>query len=114
MIWKRWRRDYIPQWNQRLKWSKEHVRNLKERKIVWMVVESVIRCEYKMGRVIKVFKGDDGVVQSARVKMAHGEFNRPVVKLAPIFYDVVSEIKNRVGNVGATNEQKHEPSYQQK
>ena len=67
-----------------------------------------------MGRVNEGFKGDDGVVRSARVKMAHGEFNRPVVKLAPVFYDGVSEIKNRAGDVGATNEQKHEPSDQQK
>ena len=46
--------------------------------------------------------------------MAHGEFNRPVVKLAPVFYDGVSEIENRAGDVSATNEQKHEPSAQQK
>ena len=114
MIWKRWTREYLPQWNQRSKWSKEHVRNLKEGELVWMVDESVKRCEYKMGRVIQVFKGNDGVVRSARFKMAHGEFNRPVVKLAPVFYDGVSEIENRAGDVGATSEQKHEPSDQQK
>ena len=74
-----------------------------------MVDDSVKPCEYKMGRVINVFKGDDGVVRSARVKVAHGEFNRPVVKLAPVFYDSVSEIEIRAGDVGATNEQKHEP-----
>ena len=79
-----------------------------------MVDDSVKQCEYKMGRVIKVFKGDDGVVRSTRVKMAHGEFNRPVVKLAPVFYNGVSEIENRAGDVGATNEQKQEPSDQQK
>ena len=114
MIWKRWTREYLPQWNQRSKWSKEHVRNLKERELVWMVDDSVKRCENKMGRVIKIFKGDDGVVRSARVKMAHDEFNRPVVKLAPVLYDGVSEIENRAGDVGATNEQMHEPSDQQK
>ena len=79
-----------------------------------MVDDSVKRCEYKMRRVIKVFKGDDGVVRLARVKMAHGEFNRPVVKLAPVIYDGFSEIKNRAGDVGATNEHKHGPSDQQK
>ena len=25
MIWKRWTREYLPQWNQRSKWSKEDV-----------------------------------------------------------------------------------------
>ena len=31
MIWKRWTREYLPQWNQRSKWSKEHVQNLRRR-----------------------------------------------------------------------------------
>ena len=106
--------EYLPQWNQRSKWSKEHVRNLKEGEHVWMVDESVRRCEYKMGRVIQVFKGHDDVVRSARLKMAHGEFNRPVVELAPVFYDGVSENENRAGDVGATKKPKHEPSDQPK
>ena len=98
MIWKSWTREYLPQWNQRLKWSKEHVRNLKEGELVWLVDDSVKRCEYKIGRFIEIFTGNDGVVRSARVKMAHRELNRPVVKLAPVFYDGVSEIESRAGD----------------
>ena len=45
MIWKRWNREYLPQWNQRSKWSKEHVRNLKTGELVWLVDDSVKRCE---------------------------------------------------------------------
>ena len=41
---------------------------------------------------------------SARVKMAHGELKRPVVKLAPVFYDGVSEIENRAGDFVATSD----------
>ena len=41
MIWKRWTRKYLPQKNQRSKWSKEHVRNLKEGELVWLVDDSV-------------------------------------------------------------------------
>ena len=68
MIWKRWTREYLPQWNQRSKWSKEHERNLKEGELVWLVDVSVKRCEYKLGRIIEIFTGNDGVVRSARVK----------------------------------------------
>ena len=93
MIWKRWTREYLPQWNQRSKWSKKHVRNLKEGELVWLVDDPVKRCEYEHGRIIEIFTGNDGVVRSARVKTAHGELNRPVVKLAPVFYDGVSEIE---------------------
>ena len=112
MIWKRWTRKYLAQWNQRSKWSKEHVRNLKEGELVWLVDDS--RCDYKLGRIIEIFTGNDGVVRSARVKMAHGELNRPVVKLAPVFYDGVSEIENRAGDVGATSTQLQKPSDSKK
>ena len=61
--------------------------------------------EYKVGRIIEIFTGNDGFVRSARVQMAHGELNRPVVNLAPVFYDGVSEIKNRAGVVGANSNQ---------
>ena len=90
MIWKRWTQEYLPQWNQRSKWSKEQVRNLKEGELVWLFDDSVKCCEYKLGRITEIFTGNDGDVRSARVKMAHGELNRPVVKLAPVFYDGVS------------------------
>ena len=62
------------------------------------------RCEYKLGSIVEVFTGSNGVVRSARVKMAHGELKRPVVKLAPVFYDGVSEIENKAGDVGATSD----------
>ena len=41
-----------------------------------MVDESVKRCECKMRIVIQVFKGGDSVVQSARVTMAHDEWEQ--------------------------------------
>ena len=62
------------------------------------------RCQYKLGRIVEVFTGKDGVVRSARVKMSHGELKRPVVKLEPVFYDGVSEIENKAGDVGATSD----------
>ena len=114
MIWKEWTREYRPQWNQRSKWSKEHGQNLKEGKLVRLVDDSVIRCEYKFGRIIEIFTSNDGVVRSARVKMAHGELNRQVVKLAPVFYDGVSEIENRDGDVGATSNKLEKPSDSKK
>ena len=114
MIWKRWTPEYLPQWNQRSKWSKEHVRNLKEGELVWLVDDSTKRCGYKLGRILETITGNDGVVRSARVKMAHGELNLPVVKLAPVFYEGVSAIENRAGDVGATSNRPQKPSDSKK
>ena len=92
MIGQRWDREYLPQWNQRSKWSKEHVRKLKEGELVWLVDDSVNRCENKLGLIIEIYTGNDGVVRSAKVKMQNGQLNTPVVKLAPVFYEGFSEI----------------------
>ena len=76
--------------------------------------DSVKRCDYKLGRINEIFTGNEGIVRSARVKMAHGELNRPVVKLAPVFYDGVSQIDNKAGDVGATSNQLQKPSESKK
>ena len=114
MIGKRLTRKYLPQWNQTSKWSKEHMRNLKESELVWLIDDSVKRCDYKLGQIIEIFFGNDGVVRSRRVKMAHGELNRPVETLAPVFDNGVSEIGNRAGDVGATSNQLQKPSDSKK
>ena len=88
--------------------------NLKTGELVWLIDDSVKRSEYKLGRIVEIFTGNDGVVSSERVKMAHGELNRPVVKLAPVFYDGVSEIENRAGDVGAASNQLQKPSDSKK
>ena len=62
-----------------------------------MIDDAVNRCEYKLGRIVEVFTGADGVVRSSIVKMAHRELKRPVVKVASILYDGVSEIENDAG-----------------
>ena len=114
MIWKKWTRESLPQCNERSKWSKEHVRNLKTGELVWLVDDSVKQCEYKLGRIFEIYSGKDCFVRSARVKMAHIELNRPVVKLAPVFYDGVSEIEIKAGDVGATLIQLQTPSDSKK
>ena len=43
MIWKRWMKEYLPQWNSRSKWKSEEVRNLQNGELVWLVDESLKR-----------------------------------------------------------------------
>ena len=105
MIWSRWNREYLPQWNERSKWNKEEVRQLEVNDLVWIVDENVKRAQYKMGRVLEVYHESDGRVRSALVKTEGGKLKRPVVKLAPMFYESVFQEKNRAGNVGASHQQ---------
>ena len=84
---------------------KEEFRQLEVNDLVWIVDENVKRAHYKMGRVLEVYHGSDGRVRSALVKTEDGKLKRPVVKLAPMFYESVFQEKNRAGNVGASHQQ---------
>ena len=81
---------------------KEEFRQLEVNDLVWIVDDNVKRAHYKMGRVLDVYHGSDGRVRSALVKTEDGKLKRPVVKLAPMFYESVFQEKNRAGNVGAS------------
>ena len=88
------------------KWIKEEeeVRQLEVNDLVWIVDDNVKRAHYEMGRVLEVYHGSDGRVRSALVKTEDGKLKRPVVKLAPMFYESVFREKNRAGNVGASHQ----------
>ena len=87
------------------KWIKEEVRQLEVNDLVWIVDDNVKRAHYKTSRVLEVYHGSDGRVRSALVKTEDGKLKRPVVKLAPMFYESVFQEKNRAGNVGASHQQ---------
>ena len=84
------------------KWKNEEVRQLEVNDLVWIVDDNVKRAHYKTSRVLEVYHGSDGRVRSALVKTEDGKLKRPVVKLAPMFYESVFQEKNRAGNVGAS------------
>ena len=86
----------------RNKWNKDDVRQLKVNDLVWVVNESVKRSQYQMAEVLEVQESSDGRVRSATVVTEDGKLKRPVVKLAPLFYESVFRDKNRAGDVGAS------------
>ena len=103
IIWTRWAKEYLPEWNVRNKWNKDDVRQLRVNDLVWVVDEKVKRSNYKMARVLEVQEGSDGRVRSANVVTKDGKYKRPVVKLEPLFYESVFREKNRAGNAGASH-----------
>ena len=106
MIWTRWTKEYLPEWNVRNKWNKDDVRQLKVNDLVWVVDENVKWSNYKMARVLEIQKGSDSRVRSATVVTKDGKLKRPVVKQAPMFYEsVFFREKNWAGNVGASHQQ---------
>ena len=80
------------------KWNKEEIRQLEVNDLVWIVDENVKRAHYKMGRVLEVYHGSDRRARSALVKTEVGKLKRPVVKLAPMFYEMLAPVNWKIRN----------------
>ena len=96
----------------RNKWNKDDVRQLKVDDLVWVVDEHVKRSNYKMATVLEEQEGSDGRVRSAPVLTKDGKLKRPVVKLAPLFYESVFREKNRAGDVGTSRLQEQKLKFE--
>jgi hypothetical protein len=79
LFWRRWTREYLPALQERQKW---HVscQNLKEDDVV-LVLDDLPRNQWRLGRVVKVFSGQDGLVRTVQVRTATTILLRPVRKL---------------------------------
>ena len=80
VFWKRFLREYLPELQRRQKWLIPR-RNIKVGDIILLMESNVSRGSWPLGRIVKVYQGEDGLVRSADVKTRHGELQRPVTKM---------------------------------
>ncbi|CAG7784714.1 unnamed protein product [Allacma fusca] len=93
-FWKRWHTEYLLQLQQRHKWNSSS-ENLKEGTLVLLKDERLPPTQWKLGRILQVHPGHDGLVRVVTIKTSTGEFKRPIVKLCPLpFEQPVSITKN--------------------
>ena len=81
LIWQRWLKEYLPQFNLRQKWFKENDEQISVDDLVWIVNTDLRRSQYELGRVKEIYTASDGKMRSALVRTIKGEYKRPVVKL---------------------------------
>jgi len=80
-FWKRWHKEYLPQCQIRGKWTAVK-RTLKNDDVVIIKEDNAPPTKWKLGVIINVHPGKDGIVRVATVRTATGnEMRRPVVKL---------------------------------
>ena len=65
-FWRRWRQEYLQNLQERPKWQKKQP-NLSKGDVVIVHDESVMRTEWKLGRVIDALAGADGLVRKVRL-----------------------------------------------
>ena len=80
MIWRRWRREYLPNLSIRSKWNKEQ-RNLKGGDLILLKNDDATRSHWPLGRIVKTFLGDDGRVRTVEVKTPNGTLMRPAATI---------------------------------
>ncbi|KAE9521541.1 hypothetical protein AGLY_018067, partial [Aphis glycines] len=76
ILWKRWSHEYLNQLQVRKKWSVERGPTLGVGTIVLIRDENLKPLNWKLGRVLSLHHGEDGVTRTALVKTMTGEYNR--------------------------------------
>lgn len=82
-FWKRWHLEYLNSMMQRSK-STSDAPILRINDLVLLKDDNLPPLRWKLGRVINLHPGDDGIVRVATVKTTTGIFKRGVVKLCPL------------------------------
>lgn len=80
-IWKRWSLSYLNSLQQRGKWVNRK-ENLKLGDMVLIREENLPPCKWLLGRVVKLYPGQDKIVRVVEVKTNKGIFKRSVSKLS--------------------------------
>lgn len=79
-FWKRWSAEYLTTLQARVKWT-DRVPNLQANDMVVVVDNQAPPLSWRLGRVIELMPGPDGIVRVASVLTRQGRITRPVVKL---------------------------------
>ena len=80
-FWQRWNQEYLSSMRKHWKW---HKGNLCPGDIVVLHDDIVFPTRWPLGKVVRVFPGDDNVVRVVEVKTQLGTYRRPVTKIALI------------------------------
>ena len=98
----RFRKEYLPNPNNRLKKRSTANETFKKGDHVWLIKDKIISRYYNLCRVTELDDGSDGVIRSAMVQTNDGVYKRPVGKLAPVLPEKdVLAMENRVGDMAA-------------
>ncbi len=79
-FWRRWLKEYLPSLQIRQRWTKT-VRDFEPGDLVLVSQENTPRNQWPLGLVVDISRSWDKLVRSAVVRMATGEYTRPITKL---------------------------------
>ena len=80
-IWKEWYRSYLTTLQKRNRWTNDGDEAFKVGDLVLIAEDNVQALHWLLGRVQKIFKGNDGRARVVEVRTQNWVANRPIVKL---------------------------------
>lgn len=80
-IWKRWSQEYLQNLQERSKWTVSK-KNLNVGDLVVIHEDNTPPLAWKLGRVIRLCPGQDGIVRVIEVKTQTRTFTRPAIKVS--------------------------------
>ena len=86
MFWKRYLREYIPQLQKRMKWTRER-KTVKEGDLVLVIDENSPRKQWPMALIVETREGRDGLVRSVKLRSKDTCITRSVTKIVPLECD---------------------------
>nr|CAI5830786.1 unnamed protein product [Callosobruchus analis] len=85
-IWQRWCKEYVSELQQRIKWKRTQG-SLQQGALVLIKEDNVPPMNWKLGRVVNLHQGKDGVNRVATVNTQSGLLKRSFAKLCPLPID---------------------------
>ena len=80
LFWKRWVKEYLPQLQERQKWSNTR-RNFTPGDLVVIVDDTAPRNTWLIGKITETILDRRGLVRQVRIKTKTGFLNRPITKI---------------------------------
>lgn len=87
ILWKRWHTEYLSQLQERTRWAGSKGPKIGLGSVVLIRDSSLPPLQWRLGRVVKVQVGSDGVIRSASVQTKDGELQRAVRLLCPLPFE---------------------------
>ncbi|XP_072379310.1 uncharacterized protein [Diabrotica undecimpunctata] len=82
-FWRRWSKEYISELQQRVKWKKTQ-RTLSQGSMVLVKEDNINPLKWRLGRVLELHPGKDGICRVASIRTATGVIRRAFPKICPL------------------------------
>ncbi|GBL89761.1 hypothetical protein AVEN_149075-1 [Araneus ventricosus] len=77
LIWNKWHRGYLSELQQRNKWQFQK-KNVKVGDLVVLIEDNMPTFKWPLGRVTKIYSGNDTLIRVVKVQTQNGEYKRAI------------------------------------